>query len=319
MENFVKIEKIGEGTYGVVYKGKHKKTGETVAMKKIRLESDDEGMPSTAIREISLLKELPHANIVRLRDVLMEETRLYLIFEYLTMDLKKYMDSLGSGTLLEPKMVKSYLYQITRAILFCHKRRILHRDLKPQNLLINKSGIIKVADFGLGRAFGIPVRVYTHEVVTLWYRAPEILLGANRYSCAIDVWSIGCIFAEMATKKPLFQGDSEIDQLFRIFRYDVNNMLDCKLTEYKIIVDAFCRILRTPTEEIWPGVTQLTDYKATFPNWTTNNLESQVRTLDADGLDLLQAMLIYDPVHRISARAALQHPFFNDLDTSKLP
>ncbi|KAG7200009.1 hypothetical protein KM043_014430 [Ampulex compressa] len=291
MENFVKIEKIGEGTYGVVYKGKHKKTGEIVAMKKIRLESDDEGIPSTAIREISLLKELTHPNVVSLVDVLMEESRLYLIFEYLTMDLKKYMDSLGNGKLMEPKMVKSYLYQITCAILFCHKRRILHRDLKPQNLLIDKTGVIKVADFGLGRAFGIPVRVYTHEVVTLWYRAPEILLGASRYSCAIDIWSIGCIFAEMATKKPLFQGDSEIDQLFRIFR-----------------------ILRTPTEEIWPGVTQLSDYKATFPNWMTNNLESQVKTLDSDGLDLLQAMLIYDPVHRISARAALQHPYFKDLD-----
>ncbi|XP_033329476.1 cyclin-dependent kinase 1 [Megalopta genalis] len=296
MENFVKIEKIGEGTYGVVYKGKHKKTGEIVAMKKIRLEVDDEGIPSTAIREISLLKELEHPNVVRLIDVLMEETKLYLIFEYLSMDLKKYMDSLGSGKLLEPKMVKSYLYQITSAILFCHKRRILHRDLKPQNLLIDKAGVIKVADFGLGRAFGIPVRVYTHEVVTLWYRAPEILLGASRYSCAIDIWSIGCIFAEMATKKPLFQGDSEIDQLFRIFR-----------------------ILRTPTEEIWPGVTQLSDYKATFPNWITNNLKSQVKVLDNDGLDLLEAMLVYDPTHRISARAILTHPFFDDLNLNKLP
>ncbi|XP_036141282.1 cyclin-dependent kinase 1 isoform X2 [Monomorium pharaonis] len=264
-------------------------------MKKIRLESEDEGIPSTAIREISLLKELTHPNIVSLIDVLMEESKLYLIFEYLTMDLKKYMDSLGNR-LMEPNVVKSYLYQITRAILFCHKRRILHRDLKPQNLLIDKTGIIKVADFGLGRAFGIPVRIYTHEVVTLWYRAPEILLGATRYSCAIDMWSIGCIFAEMATKKPLFQGDSEIDQLFRIFR-----------------------ILRTPTEEIWPGVTQLSDYKATFPNWMTNNLELQVKTLDEDGLDLLQAMLTYDPVYRISARAALQHPYFNDLDTCNIP
>ncbi|KAI4486131.1 hypothetical protein M0802_012551 [Mischocyttarus mexicanus] len=218
MDNFIKIEKIGEGTYGVVYKGKHKKSGDIVAMKKIRLESDDEGVPSTAIREISILKELKHPNIVTLIDVLMEENRLYLIFEYLTMDLKKYFDNLGTNVMVEPKMVKSYLFQITRAILFCHKRRILHRDLKPQNLLIGAKGVIKVADFGLGRAFGIPVRVYTHEVVTLWYRAPEILLGSSRYSCAIDVWSIGCIFAEMVMKKPLFQGDSEIDQLFRIFR-----------------------------------------------------------------------------------------------------
>ncbi|XP_012278250.1 cyclin-dependent kinase 1 [Orussus abietinus] len=295
MENFVKIEKIGEGTYGVVYKGKHKKTGQIVAMKKIRLESDDEGVPSTAVREISLLKELKHPNVVKLVDVLMEESRLYLIFEYLTMDLKKYMDSLGTAK-LEPEVIKSYLYQITRAILFCHTHRVLHRDLKPQNLLIDKCGVIKVADFGLGRAFGIPVRVYTHEVVTLWYRAPEILLGSSRYSCAIDIWSIGCIFAEMATKKPLFQGDSEIDQLFRIFR-----------------------VLKTPTEDIWPGVTQLPDYKATFPNWKTNNLANHVKTLDADGLHLLQAMLIYDPVYRISARAALRHPYFDDLDTTKLP
>ncbi|XP_014204338.1 cyclin-dependent kinase 1 [Copidosoma floridanum] len=296
MDNFVRIEKIGEGTYGVVYKGKHKKTGEIVAMKKIRLETEDEGVPSTAIREISLLKELKHPNIVSLMDVLMEEAKLYLIFEYLTMDLKKYMDTLGKDKLMEPALVKSYLYQITRAILFCHQRRVLHRDLKPQNLLIDKKGIIKVADFGLGRAFGIPVRVYTHEVVTLWYRAPEILLGANRYTCSIDVWSIGCIFAEMATKKPLFQGDSEIDQLFRIFR-----------------------VLKTPTEEIWPGVTQLADYKATFPNWKTNNLQAQVKVLDEDGLELLEATLVYDPAARITARDILKHSYFDDLDKRKLP
>lgn len=134
------------------------------------------------------------------------------------MDLKKYMDTLPANKMMEPELVRSYLYQITNAILFCHRRRILHRDLKPQNLLINKDGVIKVADFGLGRSFGIPVRIYTHEIVTLWYRAPEVLLGSSRYSCPVDVWSIGCIFAEMTTRKPLFQGDSEIDQLFRMFR-----------------------------------------------------------------------------------------------------
>lgn len=145
MEDFLKIEKIGEGTYGVVYKGRNKKTGQIVAMKKIRLESEDEGVPSTAIREISLLKELRHENIVLLEDVLMEETRLYLIFEYLSMDLKKYLDSLGSGNFMKPELVKSYLQQITEAILFCHQRRVLHRDLKPQNLLIDKNGTIKVS------------------------------------------------------------------------------------------------------------------------------------------------------------------------------
>ncbi|XP_033607291.1 cyclin-dependent kinase 1 isoform X2 [Cryptotermes secundus] len=286
MEDFLKIEKIGEGTYGVVYKGRNKKTGQVVAMKKIRLENEDEGIPSTALREISLLKELRHPNVVSLEDVLMEESRLYLIFEFLSMDLKKYLDSLGPNKVMDADLVRSYLYQ----------RRVIHRDLKPQNLLIDKNGVIKVADFGLGRAFGIPVRVYTHEVVTLWYRAPEVLLGSSRYSCPIDMWSIGCIFAEMATRKPLFQGDSEIDQLFRIFR-----------------------VLKTPTEEIWPGVSQLPDYKATFPNWIHNNLTGQVRNIDEDGLDLLQKMLIYDPLSRISAKAALLHPFFDVLDKSSLP
>ncbi|CAG4941924.1 unnamed protein product [Colias eurytheme] len=149
----------------------------------------------------------------------------------------------------------------------------------PQNLLIDKTGIIKIADFGLGRTFSVPVRVYTLEVVTLWYRAPELMLGGQRYSCPIDMWSIGCIFSEMASKKPLFQGDSEIDQLLRIFR-----------------------MLGTPTEEIWPGVSSLPDYKSTLSNWTTFNLHNHVQNLDEVGMDLLQKMLEYDPCKRITAR-----------------
>ncbi|KAK3089139.1 hypothetical protein FSP39_001182 [Pinctada imbricata] len=301
MEDYIKIEKIGEGTYGVVYKGRNKKTNRLVALKKIRLESEEEGVPSTAIREISLLKELKHPNIVYLEDVLMQENKLYLVFEFLSMDLKRYMDTIPSGQYMDKMLYRSYLYQILQAILFCHQRRVLHRDLKPQNLLIDNKGVIKLADFGLARAFGIPVRVYTHEVVTLWYRAPEILLGSQRYSTPVDIWSVGCIFAEMVTKKPLFHGDSEIDQLFRIFR------------------TAIFRTLTTPTEETWPGVTSLPDYKPSFPNWKTNELASAVKQLDPSGLDLLQEMLIYDPATRISAKRALNHTFFANLDKSSLP
>jgi len=297
LDNYSKIEKIGEGTYGVVFKGKNKKTGEMVAIKKIRMEHDDEGIPSTAIREVSLLLELAHPNIVHLQETLMDDTRLYLIFEFLSMDLKKYLDSFESGKYMEPALVKSYLYQIMQALLFCHARRVLHRDLKPQNLLIDSKGVIKIADFGLGRAFGLPVRVFTHEVVTLWYRAPEVLLGSTRYSYPVDIWSVGCIFAEMASKRPLFQGDSEIDQLFRIFR-----------------------VLSTPTNETWPGVSQLPDYKSTFPTWTQNTLASHAKNIDdAAGMDLLQKMLIYDPAERINGKEAIKHEFFKDVDKSKLP
>jgi cyclin-dependent kinase len=177
-------------------------TGEIVALKKIRLEAEDEGIPSTAIREISLLKELQHPNIVRLYDVVHTERRLTLVFEYLDQDLKKYLDICEGG--LETTILKSFLYQLLCGVAFCHTHRVLHRDLKPQNLLINREGKLKLADFGLARAFGIPVRSYTHEVVTLWYRAPDVLMGSRTYSTPVDIWSVGCIFAEMATSKPLF-------------------------------------------------------------------------------------------------------------------
>ncbi|XP_041056691.1 cyclin-dependent kinase 2-like isoform X1 [Carcharodon carcharias] len=294
MDNFQKVEKIGEGTYGVVYKAMNKVTGEMVALKKIRLDAEMEGVPSTAIREISLLKELNHPNIVKLLDVIHSEKKLYLVFEFLNQDLKKYMDS-APPTGLPLQLVKSYLFQLLQGVAFCHSHRVLHRDLKPQNLLINDAGAIKLADFGLARAFGVPVRTYTHEVVTLWYRAPEILMGCKFYSTAVDVWSIGCIFAEMVTRKPLFPGDSEIDQLFRIFR-----------------------TLGTPNESVWPGVTQLPDFKANFPRWLRQDFNKILPNLDMDGKDLLMQMLQYDPNKRISAKVAISHRFFRDV-TIQLP
>jgi serine/threonine protein kinase len=291
-DRYQKMEKVGEGTYGVVYKSRDKQTGEIVALKKTRLETEDEGVPSTAIREISLLRELSHPNIVDLKDVIHSDQKLYLIFEFLDQDLKKYMDLVGKK--LKPMLVKSYLYQLLQGITFCHKRRILHRDLKPQNLLIDRQGTLKIADFGLARAFGVPIRTYTHEVVTLWYRAPEILLGGKQYATAVDIWSIGCIFAEMATRTPLFPGDSEIDELFRIFR-----------------------VLGTPTEETWPGVNNYRDFKTTFPKWKLQPLSKFVPDLDEQGLDLLAQMLIFEPGKRISSVEAMRHPYFDDLKALK--
>ncbi|KAG0198157.1 Cyclin-dependent kinase 3 [Mortierella sp. GBA30] len=291
-DKYQKMEKIGEGTYGVVYKATEKETGRTVALKKIRLENEDEGVPSTAIREISLLKELRHDNVVQLLDIVHDDTKLYLVFEFLDLDLKKYMDGVynATGTGLPMDQVKRYLFQMILGIEFCHSRRILHRDLKPQNLLIDDKQNLKLADFGLARAFGIPLRTYTHEVITLWYRAPEILLGSRHYSTAVDMWSIGCIFAEMITKRPLFPGDSEIDELFRIFKSR-----------------------GTPNDNIWPGVSMLKDWKASFPQWDRQPLEPLLPTLSPEGIDLLTQMIEYDPARRISAKRALQHPFFNDI------
>uniref|UniRef100_T1J0E3 cyclin-dependent kinase n=1 Tax=Strigamia maritima TaxID=126957 RepID=T1J0E3_STRMM len=289
MEGFHKIEKIGEGTYGVVYKAKDKDTGRVVALKKIRLETESEGVPSTAIREISLLKELDHPNVVRLLDVVNADRKLYLVFEYLNKDLKKFMDDSPTSS-LDSSLVKSYLWQLLQGIAYCHSHRVLHRDLKPQNLLIDVEGNIKLADFGLARAFGVPVRTYTHEVVTLWYRAPEILLGSRFYNTPVDVWSIGCIFAEMLTRRALFPGDSEIDQLFRIFR-----------------------TLGTPDEAIWPGVSTLPDFKPSFPRWQAQIITKVVPNLISDGQDLLLKLLCYEPGSRITAKQAISHRYFRDV------
>jgi len=287
MEKYHKLEKIGEGTYGVVYKAQDS-SGEIVALKKIRLEAEDEGIPSTAIREISLLKELQHPNIVRLCDVIHTDRRLTLVFEYLHQDLKKLLDECDGG--LEPDTAKSFLYQLLRGVNYCHQHRVLHRDLKPQNLLINREGHLKLADFGLARAFGIPVRSYTHEVVTLWYRAPDVLMGSKKYSTPVDIWSVGCIFAEMVNGRPLFPGTSDDDQLLKIFA-----------------------TLGTPSPESWPQIVELPEFKEDFPQYEPQTWNYIVPNLDPTGVDLLTRMLRYDPNQRISARVAMEHEYFRDV------
>jgi len=294
MQKYEKLEKIGEGTYGTVFKAKNRESGEIVALKRVRLDDDDEGVPSSALREICLLKELKHPNIVFLHDVLHSERKLTLVFEHCDQDLKKYFDSLNGAIDLE--VVKSLMYQLLLGLNFCHTHNVLHRDLKPQNLLINKNGELKLADFGLARAFGIPVRCYSAEVVTLWYRPPDVLFGAKLYTPSIDMWSAGCIFAELANAgHPLFPGSDVDDQVKRVFK-----------------------LLGTPTEDTWPGMSTLPDFKP-FPLYHPNLTFSQVvPKLSSRGRDLLQRLLVCNPSGRLSAQESLSHIYFSDLNTAGL-
>lgn len=290
IDKYEKLEKAGVGRYGVVYKCRDKQTGQIFALKKTKLEAEDEGIPFATIREISLLKELQHINIVKLYDVIHMDKKLFLVFEYLDQDLRKFIDN-SPNELLEASSIKSLLYQLLKGVQYIHKFKILHRDLKPQNLLISKEETLKIADFGLARDFGIPIKNYTNEVVTLWYRSPDVLLGSGNYLTSIDIWSVGCIFAEMVTGKPLFSGVSDMDQLKKIFK-----------------------IRGTPNENYYPQAMSLPEWKnENFEKYQEDPLSNYFPELEKEGLNLLTAMLQMDPDKRISATDALSHPYFNGL------
>lgn len=265
-DKYQKLEKIGEGTYGIVYKVKDIKSNQLYALKKIRLQAEEEGTPSTAVREISLLLELNHVNIVQLIDVIHTNTKLTLVFEYMNTDLKKLMDK-SNNVPLEKKVTKSFLYQLLRGVHYIHKKKILHRDLKPQNLLISSDGILKIADFGLARAFSVSLNRYTHEVVTLWYRPPDVLIGCKVYDTSVDIWSIGCIFAEMVKGNSIFTGSSEAEQIFEILK-----------------------LLGLPSIEEYSEFRNYPEYKFEMETYKEDHLREKVSSefLDDVGFDLLQ-------------------------------
>uniref|UniRef100_A0A8C7YB81 cyclin-dependent kinase n=1 Tax=Oryzias sinensis TaxID=183150 RepID=A0A8C7YB81_9TELE len=288
LESYIKLDKLGEGTYATVYKGRSKLTDNLVALKEIRLEHE-EGAPCTAIREVSLLKDLKHANIVTLHDIVHTDKSLTLVFEYLDKDLKQYMDDCGN--ILSMQNVKIFLFQILRGLAYCHRRKVLHRDLKPQNLLISDRGELKLADFGLARAKSVPTKTYSNEVVTLWYRPPDVLLGSSEYSTQIDMWGVGCIFYEMAAGRPLFPGSTVEDELHLIFR-----------------------LLGTPTEDSWPGISSIEEFKSyKFPKYKAQPLINHAPRLDNDGLDLLMSFLKFESKKRVSADEAMRQPYFRSL------
>eukprot|EP00035_Acanthoeca_spectabilis_P023447 m.449400 g.449400 ORF g.449400 m.449400 type:complete len:413 (+) comp19813_c0_seq1:32-1270(+) len=289
VDTYKRLNKLGEGTYATVYKGISRVNGKLVALKEIRLEHE-EGAPCTAIREVSLLKGLKHCNIVTLHDIVYTKDALTLVFEFVDQDLKQYVDECNG--IINLNNVRIFLYQLLRGLSFCHYKKVLHRDLKPQNLLINAYGELKLADFGLARAKSVPIKTYSNEVVTLWYRPPDVLLGSVDYSTSIDMWGVGCIFAEMVTGKPLFPGQQNDDQLILIWQ-----------------------LLGTPTAENWPGVTELPDYDPDLWEPTPKvRLETELPRLQRVGQSLIEAFLTYSPEKRISADAAMAHPYFACLD-----
>mmetsp|Transcript_22883 Transcript_22883/g.36518 ORF Transcript_22883/g.36518 Transcript_22883/m.36518 type:complete len:325 (-) Transcript_22883:298-1272(-) len=298
--NFDKLKKIGDGTYGAVYKARNAKTREWVALKRMYIdEEDEEGIPSTTIREIAILKQLSnHPNIVRLSGTFFERNDLYLIFELFQSDLKQYLNEQARAKKLPLSLstVQNLMHQILSGIAYCHSLSVMHRDIKPQNILINhRTQQIKITDFGLSRCYILPNKTWTHEIITLWYRPPEVLLGTKRYSIYVDIWSIGCLFAELCNNnKPLFRGCSEITQIMEIFmkcgtpNFADNGWTDCL---------EHCR-----------------EFDAKYPKWHRKPPHffcSRKDIQESHGLQLMDAMLALQPNQRITPKHALQHPFFD--------
>ncbi|KAG8452562.1 hypothetical protein GDO86_004375 [Hymenochirus boettgeri] len=284
------VAEIGVGAYGTVYKARDLQSGKFVALKNVRVQTNENGLPLSTVREVALLKRLEHfdhPNIVKLMDVCASartdrETKVTLVFEHVDQDLKTYLNKVPPpGLPLET--VKDLMKQFLHGLEFLHLNCIVHRDLKPENILVTSGGQVKLADFGLARIYSCQMAL-TPVVVTLWYRAPEVLLQST-YATPVDMWSAGCIFAEMFRRKPLFCGNSEADQLCKIFD-----------------------MIGLPSEEEWPADVTLT--RSAFSPRTQQQVEKFVPEIDAIGANLLMEMLTFNPQRRISASHALHHPFF---------
>eukprot|EP00698_Gefionella_okellyi_P019319 TRINITY_DN5908_c0_g1_i1.p1 TRINITY_DN5908_c0_g1~~TRINITY_DN5908_c0_g1_i1.p1 ORF type:complete len:384 (+),score=74.38 TRINITY_DN5908_c0_g1_i1:156-1154(+) len=272
-------------------------TGEIVALKKIKMEREKEGFPITALREINVLMTLKHPNIIEVYEIVMGSTLddIFMVMEFMQHDVRALSEQMRVPFVQSE--VKCLMQQLLAAVAFMHENYVLHRDLKTSNLLFNNKGILKVCDFGLARAYGSPVKPYTQLVVTLWYRAPELLLGQKTYTQAIDMWSVGCIFAEFVLGEPLFAGRGEVDQLKKIMA-----------------------LLGRPTDAIWPGFSKLPFVESAqikpilskAPKFSSIREQVQ-RRISGAGVELLLSMLTYDPEKRITARDALNHPFFSEI------
>lgn len=291
MEDYDVLGKCGEGTYGCVYKALHKQSREMVALKKVVNVPKEEGSPV----EVKYLSQLvTQKNVVNLRDYFWnKEGQLCIVFEYMDYDLWRLMT--GPNISFSMLQIKCLMKQIIEGLYQCHSTGIMHRDIKPSNLLINTDGVLKLADFGLTTSF-LTQNYLSNNVVSLYYRPPELLLGSHAYGPEIDMWSVGCILIELITNNYLFAGANDAEQLDLIFR-----------------------VFGTPSEETWPGVTLLPGWgnvekkKVKYPPQDLNDVFG---FLTPEAFDLATRLLSLDPKKRISSFDALQHPWFW---TSPLP
>nr|QYW07098.1 G-type cyclin-dependent kinase 2 [Dimocarpus longan] len=309
LSEFERLNKISEGTYGIVHRARDKMTGEIVALKEVKMnvgssaEHSEYGFPLSSLREINILLSFNHPSIVNVKEVVMHDNNLnkvFMVMEYMEHDLKGLMESMKQP--FSTSEVKCLMLQLLEGVKYLHDNWVFHRDLKTSNLLLNNQGELKICDFGMSRQYGNPLKSYTTLVVTLWYRAPELLLGMKKYSTAVDMWSVGCIMAELLAKKPLFDGKREVEQIDKIFK-----------------------TLGTPTETIWPGFSELPGAKANFVKQPYNLLRKRFPAtsftgspvLSESGYDLLNKLLTYDPDKRITADDALNHDWFHEVPLPK--
>jgi serine/threonine protein kinase len=297
VHDYKKMNRIGEGTYGYVYKAIHRTTGQVVALKRIILHHEQQdGFPLTSIREVKTLMRCHHSNIVQLLDVVVGTNRdaVFLLFEYCEHDMSELIKHTKYP--FKESEIKRLLFQLLSAVEYIHKNCIIHRDIKLSNLLYTNRGQLKLADFGLARTIARPnSKDLTQLVVTLWYRAPELLLGSDDYSFGVDIWSVGCIMGELFLYSPLFSGNDELDQLMKIFA-----------------------VLGSPNDRIWPDITKLPvivkgviNLERECKRHPFNLLSDRLPDICLEGIDLLNSLLTYSPSIRISARDAVRHRFFH--------
>ncbi|KFO20633.1 cyclin-dependent kinase-like 2 isoform X2 [Fukomys damarensis] len=287
MEKYENLGLVGEGSYGMVMKCRDKDSGRIVAIKKF-LESDDDKMvKKIAMREIKLLKQLRHENLVNLLEVCKKKKRWYLVFEFVDHTILDDLELFPNG--LDYQVVQKYLFQIINGIDFCHSHNIIHRDVKPENILVSQAGVVKLCDFGFARTLAAPGEAYTDYVATRWYRAPELLVGDVKYGKAVDIWAIGCLVTEMLTGEPLFPGDSDIDQLYHIMMCLGNLIPKHQELFYKNPVFAGVRL---------PEIQETEPLERRYPKL------SQVVT------DLTKRCLHVDPDKRPLCAELLHHAFF---------